>query len=67
VRDATDRAIRAVDARHHEELPYVSRAFSLLLGPLVDVPKCAGVAASDDGANGGPCARSWADLLPYSP
>lgn len=63
-RDATDKAIRTVDARHNGELPYVSRDLYLLLGPIVDVPKCAGQAASDDAARGGRCARSWAELLP---
>jgi hypothetical protein len=64
VRDASDRAIRAVDARRRAELPYVSRDAYLLLGPLVDVSQCAGPVAADDGINGGRCARSWADLLP---
>jgi hypothetical protein len=63
-RDATDKAIRTVDDRHRAELPNVSREFYLLLGPIVDVSRCAGRAASDEGAGGGPCARSWADLLP---
>ena len=67
VRDAADRAIRAVDSRHAVELPYVSRERYLVLGPIVDVARCAGPAASDDGANGGPCARSWNDLLPAPP
>jgi hypothetical protein len=66
-RDAADRAIRALDVRHAAELPFVSRERYLLLGPIVDVAKCAGPAASDDGANGGPCARSWNDLLPLPP
>jgi hypothetical protein len=64
IRDATDTAIHTIDRRQRDELPYVSRQSYLVLGPIVDVPKCAGRAASDDGASGGPCARSWAELLP---
>jgi hypothetical protein len=63
-RDAADKAARTIDARQQAELPYVRRDFYLLLGPIVDAPTCAGRAASDDGARGGPCARSWSDFLP---
>jgi hypothetical protein len=63
-RDAADKAARTIDARHQSELPYLPRSLYLLLGPLVDVSRCAGQAASDQGAGGGPCARSWSDLLP---
>jgi hypothetical protein len=64
VRDATDHAIQVVDARQREELPYVSRETYLVLGPVTDVARCAGRGSSDEGAAGGPCARTWADLLP---
>jgi hypothetical protein len=67
IRDAGDRAMRAVDGRHAVELPYVSRDRYLVLGPIVDVARCAGPAASDDGASGGACARSWSDLLAAPP
>jgi len=62
-REGVDKAMREIDARQRDELPYVSRDFYLLLGPITNVPGCAGVIGSDDGARGGPCARSWADAL----
>ena len=58
-RDATDSIARAVDARWQHDLPFVTRDQYLLLGPKVDVARCAGLASGEDGA----CARDWASAL----
>jgi len=55
IRDAADAAGRAIDGRWQAELPCVSRGRYLLLGPAVDVPRCAGLKAGDDPA----CTRDW--------
>lgn len=62
-RDATDAAARNVHARWQEELPFVTRDQYLLLGPKVDVARCAGPTARDDDA----CARDWAGALASPP
>jgi hypothetical protein len=58
LREAADAAARVVDDRWHEELPFVSRDRYLLLGPGVDVARCAGLA----GAGEPSCARDWSDM-----
>jgi hypothetical protein len=54
-RDAADRVQKAVDARWAQDLPTVSRDAFLLLGPVTDPARCAGLAAVGTTA----CARSW--------
>jgi hypothetical protein len=56
-RDAADAVMQAIDARQAVELPAISRARYLLLGPVIDPARCAGPAAVADRA----CARSWAE------
>ena len=65
MRDAADEAERAIDARWERELPVVSRDQYLLLGPVADPARCAGISSSDDIA----CSRSWQDVTgaPGSP
>ena len=55
VRDAADAAARAIEGRWQSELPFVSRDRYLLLGPGVDVARCAGLAGADDPD----CVRDW--------
>ncbi|HEY1695857.1 MAG TPA: hypothetical protein VGG39_27005 [Polyangiaceae bacterium] len=57
--DEADKTSRAIDERWHDELPYLSREVYLLLGPVVDPLRCAGVDAANDPA----CARTW-DVQP---
>ena len=54
-RDAADRVQKTVDARWAQDLPTVSRDEFLLLGPVSDPARCAGLAAIGTTA----CARSW--------
>jgi hypothetical protein len=56
MREAADAAARAIDARWKAELPFLSRDRYLLLGPAIDVARCAGLAGAGDPA----CARDWA-------
>jgi hypothetical protein len=58
LRDQADATARAIDERWQRELPTLTRDEYLLLGPAVDVPRCAGRAAADDAA----CARDWDDV-----
>jgi hypothetical protein len=58
VRDAADAAERTINERWSRELPAVSRDQYLLLGPVTEVARCAGVAALDEIA----CARSWPEI-----
>ncbi|HEY8090432.1 MAG TPA: hypothetical protein VIF09_21370 [Polyangiaceae bacterium] len=44
-----------INARWQQELPFVSRDEYILLGPVVDVARCAGVASASDEA----CSRDW--------
>jgi hypothetical protein len=53
--DAADVTARAIDQRWQSELPFVSRDHYLLLGPLVDPLRCAGLAGAEDPA----CERRW--------
>jgi hypothetical protein len=55
MREAADAAGRAINERWQAELPWVSRDLYLLLGPRVDVARCAGLAGADDPA----CIRDW--------
>jgi hypothetical protein len=54
-RDAEKNTLQAVTDRWSREMPAVSRDRYLLLGPVADAARCAGVAAM--GAAG--CARGW--------
>lgn len=56
--EAERAAMRAIDARWQRELPFLSRDQALLLGPVVDIARCAGVAASHRPE----CSREWGDL-----
>jgi tetratricopeptide (TPR) repeat protein len=62
MREAADAAARAIDARWKRELPFITRDLYLLLGPVVDVLRCSGLAAANDPA----CARDWPSA-PASP
>jgi hypothetical protein len=53
--EAADAAARAVDDRWQREMPFVSRDRYLLLGPVVDPARCAGLPGADDAA----CAHAW--------
>jgi hypothetical protein len=55
LREAADAAGRAINERWQAELPFVARDLYLLLGPTVDVARCAGLEGADDPA----CARDW--------
>jgi tetratricopeptide (TPR) repeat protein len=54
-RDEADRVAKAIRARWAAELPVVSRTQYVLLGPVPDPARCAGVAASEMVE----CSRSW--------
>lgn len=55
MRDAADAAARAITSRWQREMPFVTRDFYELAGPVPDVPRCAGLRQTDDDA----CARNW--------
>ncbi len=55
MRDAADAHARAIGERWQREMPFVTEDTYVLLGPKVDVARCSGIAAVDDGA----CARDW--------
>ena len=55
-----DRVAKAINARWQAELPFLSRDRYLLIGPVVDAPRCAGVAAASDAE----CAHDWTDASP---
>jgi hypothetical protein len=57
-RDAADAVARVIDDRWSREMPGISRSEYLLLGPISDATRCAGL----DGANDLACARSWSDV-----
>lgn len=59
IRDAADAQGKAIDARWSAELEPVDRSLYLLLGPVVDTARCAGIEA---GASPG-CARDWEPAL----
>jgi len=61
MRDAADTATRAIDARWKRELPSLSRNQYLLLGPVTDPSRCAGMAAIDSPG----CARDWETVVGY--
>jgi hypothetical protein len=48
LRDAADAAARDIDRRWQAELPYISRDRYLVLGPMVDAARCAGLVGADD-------------------
>jgi hypothetical protein len=54
-RTAADAAAHAIDARWRSEIPFLSRGQYLLLGPVTDPVRCAGIAGSDDPE----CSRAW--------
>jgi tetratricopeptide (TPR) repeat protein len=56
--DAADATASAIDARWRSELPFVSRDMFVLVGPVVDAYRCAGLTRAGDPA----CARDWADV-----
>lgn len=60
MRDRADETARAIDARWTRELPFLARSEYVLLGPVVDTARCAGLAAADDEA----CARRWISAKP---
>jgi hypothetical protein len=55
LREAADAAARAIGERWETDLPFLSRDRYLLLGPTVDVARCAGLAGTHDPA----CSRDW--------
>jgi hypothetical protein len=55
MRDASDSVSRTIDARWKAEMPAVGRTRYLLLGPVIDPARCAGLRASALPA----CARDW--------
>jgi hypothetical protein len=59
VRDAADAEDHAIDSRWNAEMKPVSRGMYLLLGPVVDTARCAGVEASVLPR----CARDWEGAL----
>ncbi len=58
MREAADAASRVVDEQWQGDLPFLSRDRYILLGPHVDVARCAGLDGADDPA----CARDWPTL-----
>jgi hypothetical protein len=56
---SADAAARAIDARWRREIPFLSRDRYLLLGPMTEPARCAGIAGSDDPE----CARTWDALI----
>jgi hypothetical protein len=59
LRDAADKAARTINARWTREMPGFERDLYLLLGPVVDPARCAGLEASDTPE----CARDWPQAL----
>ncbi len=57
-RNAADEAAQVIDARWQRELPVVSRERYLVLGPVIDPARCAGLNAQKDVA----CAPSWNEV-----
>ena len=51
---------KRINARWQAELPFLSRDRYLLLGPVVDAARCAGVASAEDAA----CSRDWSTERP---
>jgi hypothetical protein len=58
-KDAADAADRAIDARWEDEMPYLNRGHYLLLGPVVDPLRCAGLETAGDPR----CARDWSAVV----
>jgi hypothetical protein len=54
--EAADATAKVIDARWHQEMPFVGRDHYLLLGPVTDPERCAGISAN----RAGQCARDWA-------
>ena len=54
-RDAADAELGAIHARWKAELPFLTRDQYLLLGPKIDVIRCAGLRAASEPQ----CARDW--------
>ena len=59
VRDMADAQDRAIDARWTAELKPVNRGLYLLLGPVVDPARCAGIGGSVAPS----CARDWEQVV----
>jgi hypothetical protein len=60
-KDVADTVDRAIESRRQAELPYVSRDHYLLLGPVVDPLRCAGLEAAADPR----CARDWSAIVEH--
>ena len=60
LRDEADATSRTIQERWDAELPYLPRDRYLLVGPSVDVARCAGLDAAQDPA----CARDWRAVEP---
>jgi tetratricopeptide (TPR) repeat protein len=58
-RDEADTTLRVIHDRWRADLPFVSRDQYLLLGPRIDVARCAGPAGTDAPA----CAHDWVNAL----
>src|SRR5258708_35935150 len=56
--EAADATAKVIDARWHQEMPFIGRDRYLLLGPVTDPARCAGVTATRDVQ----CARDWASI-----
>ena len=58
--ESADSAQRAIDGRWARELPTLTRDQYLLVGPKIDVARCAGPQAADESD----CARDWVSAPP---
>jgi len=56
--EAADATAKVIDARWHQEMPFIGRDRYLLLGPVTDPARCAGISATRDVQ----CARDWASI-----
>jgi hypothetical protein len=56
--EAADATAKVIDARWQREMSFVGRDHYLLLGPVMDPARCAGIAAS----RAVDCARDWASI-----
>jgi hypothetical protein len=56
--EAADATAKVIDARWHREMSFVRRDQYLLLGPVIDPGRCAGIEANRSAE----CARDWASI-----
>jgi hypothetical protein len=56
--EAADATAKVIDARWHQEMPFIGRDRYLLLGPVTNPARCAGITATGDVQ----CARDWAAI-----